>query len=618
MNLIAQTGLLIRLVFTIAVFLYTGCKSRTYKNTQMTSTQAPSPIKERQTSFLEKPLREAPSPVLDDEEIFKSLPLENQKLNEDFLQEQAKDTASDFAPDSGIESKIVSEVEIESEEVAEPSQQAVTEDSSLNPEELGEYIWGDSNLESLGNSGINLCDGNIYLDDWHKDFDSQWLKQNGKKYKSESLLKVALQEARSEEFLKLLVPALADKGFDFPVVINQAVVSWMRYFQTRGRKAFELWMSRSAHVLPIVRPVLEKHGLPQDLVYLAMIESGFNYKAKSFASAVGLWQFMRPTGKLYGLRVSDYVDERRNPEKATLAAAQYLTYLYGLFGDWHLAAASYNAGEGRVARALRSAGGSTNFFGLSEAKKLPNETRNYVPKLIAAMVLSKNPQVFGFEGTQGSVKNVSSEVVLVSRSVSLTNLSSELKLKKEDLENLNPELRIGMTPPLAHNQGKPYPLKVPLGYTEKTVAALMALPEAPKTYRIAARVKRRELITVFTKRAGLQVKDFLEANPKLVGEKYLTKGLPISLPVRLGSGQVEKLMAASEKSAKKSIKKKYASRKLKVLKIPNRSGKLDQKSLLPKTKGSKKEVLLKKTPGSLQLKVKPKIQRAEVINIRKK
>lgn len=184
--------------------------------------------------------------------------------------------------------------------------------------------------------------------------------------------------------------------FDFPITVNTAVEKWIDYFTGRGRKHMVKYLDRSEHFIPFIRPLLRQYGLPEDLVYLAMIESGFNNHARSFAKAVGPWQFISATGKRYGLSVNWWVDERRDTRKSTLSAAQYLKDLYGMFNSWELAAASYNAGEAKLARAVRRYG-TSDFWALTRHRFLRPETRDYVPKIIAAALVAKNRTQFGFE-----------------------------------------------------------------------------------------------------------------------------------------------------------------------------------------------------------------------------
>ena len=188
---------------------------------------------------------------------------------------------------------------------------------------------------------------------------------------------------------------LKHTDFDYPITVNSRVEHWIDYFCGRGRPYFQKYLERSEFFIPYIVPVLKQNGLPQDLVYLAMIESGFNNLARSHAKAVGPWQFISATGMRYGLNVNWWIDERRDIEKSTLAAAQYLKDLYQMFQSWELAAAAYNAGEAKVARAVQRFG-TRDFWAIARHPFLRQETRDYVPKIIAAALISKNRAQFGF------------------------------------------------------------------------------------------------------------------------------------------------------------------------------------------------------------------------------
>lgn len=188
---------------------------------------------------------------------------------------------------------------------------------------------------------------------------------------------------------------LENVDFDLPVVSNPQVEKWVDYFTGRGRKLFERYLDRAEVFIPYIESILQQNGMPHDLVYLALIESGFNNHARSHATAVGPWQFMRFTGTRYGLTVNWWVDERRDVEKSTLAAIRYLKDLYGMFQSWELAAAAYNAGEAKVGRAIKRFR-SKDFWEISKHRFLKPETRQYVPKMMAAAILVKNRTQFGF------------------------------------------------------------------------------------------------------------------------------------------------------------------------------------------------------------------------------
>lgn len=184
--------------------------------------------------------------------------------------------------------------------------------------------------------------------------------------------------------------------FDVPIQVNKQVKAYLVYFSTKRKEIIQRQLARSTRYLPMIKEVFQEYGLPEDLAYLAMIESGFNPEAQSPAGACGMWQFIKGTGVRYGLVIDGYIDERRDPVKSTRAAARYLLDLYKQFGSWYLAAASYNCGERRVQKELNK-GNHENFWELSADKCLPSETENYVPQMIAATIIAKNPEKFGFK-----------------------------------------------------------------------------------------------------------------------------------------------------------------------------------------------------------------------------
>ena len=251
-----------------------------------------------------------------------------------------------------------------------------------------------------------------------------WLK-SGTPASMESSSKPAVESASvdsltlSSETGKLAGTVMEYRGtkipvtnFDLPVEMNKSVEKWIDYFTGRGRGHFEKYLERSEYFIPFIRPILKNAKAPEDLAYLAMIESGFNNNARSNARAVGAWQFISATGRRYGLDVNWWVDERRDVEKSTIAAVQYLKELNAMFGSWHLAAAAYNAGEAKIQKAIIKYH-TQDFWELCEKKRkyLKPETKNYVPKLFAAAIIGKNRKFFGFEENYTSLKTVNAATV---------------------------------------------------------------------------------------------------------------------------------------------------------------------------------------------------------------
>ncbi len=245
--------------------------------------------------------------------------------------------------------------------------------------------------------------------------------------------------------------------FDFPVTYNAQVKSWIKYFQTRGKRSFKRWLERSARYAPYIQKELEKHNLPQDLLYVAMIESGFTSRATSHAGAVGIWQFIAPTARRYGLKVNWWIDERRNFTKATGAAIRYKKDLYNMFESWHLVSASYNTGENRVQRLIRKHK-TNDFWELAEMRTLPKETINYVPKIIAATLIAKSPALYGFNDLEYKMP-YKFEETLVPGGTDLANLAQYIGVRDRYLKDLNPDLLKGFIP----REVKEHRIKVPVG-----------------------------------------------------------------------------------------------------------------------------------------------------------
>jgi membrane-bound lytic murein transglycosylase D len=251
-------------------------------------------------------------------------------------------------------------------------------------------------------------------------------------------------------------PQADDSLYDIPIVRTPSLETHLRFFHTGIRDRFEQWLNRLSRYKPLVDKIFMEFDLPSDLVFLSLVESGFNPHAYSRARATGPWQFMKGTARLYGLRVDQYVDERRDPIKSTVAAARYLRDLYDLFGTWPLAMAAYNAGEGKVMRALQKAQAET-FWDITRTKHLKRETKEYVPRFMAATMIAKNPDRYGFSHEPTDVHEF--EEVVVRRSVHLRTLADAAGIPFAELKQLNPELRRDVTPP----GDAEYFLKVPVG-----------------------------------------------------------------------------------------------------------------------------------------------------------
>src|SRR6266571_5936422 len=292
---------------------------------------------------------------------------------------------------------------------------------------------------------------------------------------------------------------------------NAEVRRFLEEYQTGYRRALvERWLGRSGRYAEMIQGVLRSKGLPEDLMFTAMIESGFNPVAVSRAGAKGLWQFMAPTARRYGLRVDRWVDERLDPEKSTVAAAAYLRDLYRQFGSWELAQAAYNAGEVTVIRAIRVTG-SSDFWDLTRTTHLQRETREFVPAIQAATLIGRDPDQYGF--AVGGDAWDDTERVSVSPSTDLRRLSTGAGLSLEILRGLNPTLVRGVTPP-----GTRWDVRVPPGTREGVLAALAPRRPVAKAPRraVAAHeihvVRPQETVSSIAKLYGLSVADVLRWN----------------------------------------------------------------------------------------------------------
>ena len=258
-------------------------------------------------------------------------------------------------------------------------------------------------------------------------------------------------------------------SYNVPIVMDPSVQAHIRYFNTAIHDRFGQWLLRLSRYQPLVETIFSEFHLPSDLVYLSLVESGFNPYAYSRAKATGPWQFMKGTAKAYGLRVDTYVDERRDPIKSTVAAARYLRDLYDLFGAWPLAMAAYNAGEGKVMRALHKAK-VESFSEISKTRLIRRETKEYVPRFMAATIIARNPDRYGF--TQESAEPHQFDEVIVTRPLHLRAIAKATHISYEDLRLLNPELRRDATPP----GDDTYHLKVPVGTKENVEQELDQIP----------------------------------------------------------------------------------------------------------------------------------------------
>jgi len=325
----------------------------------------------------------------------------------------------------------------------------------------------------------------------------------------------------------------ADVPYDVPIDWNEKVENSIRYFQVDNRKAFAQWLNRCGRYQEMMQSILRQYGLPDDLIYLALIESGFNPQAYSWAHASGPWQFISSTGKLYGLTYDWWLDERRDPVKSTHAAAKYLKNLYEEFEDWRLALAAYNCGEVRVRRAIASAG-TRDFWKL----QLPRQTRNYVPLFMAATIIAKSPEQYGF--TVQPEPPLQYDQVTIDDCTDLKVLARCCHSSVDEIQALNPELRRWCTPP----NHKHYVLKIPDGTRDSFVANYALVPESEKVSWQRHKIQRGETLSKIARSYGTSVRAITDAN-SLRSSHRIIAGKYLLIPIGPYSGASSTLAAAS-------------------------------------------------------------------------
>lgn len=253
---------------------------------------------------------------------------------------------------------------------------------------------------------------------------------------------------------------------DVPMEYRYMVVKWLDYYQGRGRPHMEKYLQRSTRYLPLMRATLKANGLPEDLVYIPLIESGFSPRAKSHAGAVGYWQFIRGTGRRYGLLIDQMVDERQDAIKSSVAAAQYFKGLYNLFGSWYLAIASYNVGENRIQRAVMTHL-TRSFWELAHRRALPRETVDYVPKFIAACMIAREPEKYGFVNIDFN-HPMSYDLIESTQPVDMQKLAASMGIPFDDLKDINQAYRTKVAVPI---RGR-IEIRVPAGQKDLALANL--------------------------------------------------------------------------------------------------------------------------------------------------
>ncbi len=329
------------------------------------------------------------------------------------------------------------------------------------------------------------------------------------------------------------VQPVAEELEIIPTEINSSVEKWINYFQGRGRPHMERYLLRSTRYEALMKKVLRDNKLPEDLFYVALIESGFSSQAFSHASAVGYWQFIRGTGKRYKLKINQLVDERRDPVMSTQAAANYFKDLYKLTNSWYLSMASYNVGEGRILRAVRKYK-TNDFWELSRNKRaLPRETDDYVPKFIAAKLIAKNPDKYGFEGID-YMAPIEFDHITVNQPVNLRVMSEKMNFNYEDFKALNPKFKGEIAPLDSENT---LGLRIPIGgYDVAIKAAQESVPEKVEYIAVQDeiqnyKIRRGDTFSTIAKRFRTNVA-FLRDLNDFPRKKKLRLGQTIMVPDR--------------------------------------------------------------------------------------
>lgn len=325
---------------------------------------------------------------------------------------------------------------------------------------------------------------------------------------------------------------LDENDLDFPIVDNEKVRYFVDYFSGPIKKNVRNWLERSSRYLPMMQEIFAEQGLPRDLVYLAMIESGFNNKAYSRARASGQWQFIEGTGRAYGLSNDWWRDERRDPEKATRAAARHLADLYRMFdGDWYLAIAAYNAGAGKIRKAIERYG-TRDFWQLTHGSYLKKETKQYVPKMLAGLLIAKHPERYGFTDLNRQEPLVY-ELAEIPAVTDVEVIARLVESDYETIKKLNPELKRWSTPPGVEN----YQVRLPVGSGALFAERYAQLPENQRANFVYHKIKKGDTPGSLAKRYNVRTDDILRFN-KLRNTRSLRVGQNLLIPLNPEAGKM--------------------------------------------------------------------------------
>jgi membrane-bound lytic murein transglycosylase D len=352
-----------------------------------------------------------------------------------------------------------------------------------------------------------------------------------------------MEEALKTDTSAVAITVETDSTDKFPITVNGRVAAAMKYFQTKGRRIFTRWLERSGRYKELYQQILREEGVPEELFYLAMIESGFVNHAYSYARAAGPWQFMAGTGGMYGLRHSWWFDERRDPIKSTRAAAKHLNYLYDMFDDWLLAIAGYNVSPRKVMRRCQIQK-TRDFWKL---RKLPRQTLNYVPTYTAAVIMAREPEKYGFFPEYYPPLQI--DTVIVHEAIDLSLIAQWTDTTYKAIKELNPAVLRWCTPPGVKN----FSVNIPRGKKEAFYKGLKSIPESEKLSYIRYRIREGDVLGNIARKFGVSVSVIKKQNHLRGSRIYAGKYLIIPVPKNRSA-----YYASYRKKSKTYKKKNYA------------------------------------------------------------